>query len=266
LPGSGSLRLGATSANALWTGRRDGDLAPPSRGTEGFDPLQVPAGPASGAASVHAWSCSAGGTPYPLMEEWVRKGQGFVARPWSWLRQVHGTAVVVVEEPGQHAGQTGDALVSANGGACLAVFTADCAAVALGSLEGVTGAVHAGWRGVRDGVVESALAAMARLGARHVVAGVGPCLQACCCEFSPEDLDAVAGRLGPDVRAVSSSGRPALDVPAAVLASLERASVRTGLAVDVAFVDPRCTACTPGFFSHRARRDTGRQALVVWWE
>ena len=50
--------------------------------------------------------------------------------PWTWLRQVHGAGVVIVTEPGEHAGAQADAAVTAVPGAVLAVQTADCAPVA----------------------------------------------------------------------------------------------------------------------------------------
>ena len=164
-------------------------------------------------------------------------------RPWTWLRQVHGTGVVVVEGPGAGAGQVADASVSTSPGAALAILTADCAPVALASPEGV---------------VEAAVAAMRRLGAGEVVAALGPCLHAECCAFSPEDLDSVATRLGPSVRGRTREGGAALDIPAAVAAALEGAQARLVAA------SAQCTACGPGYFSHRARGDLERQALVVW--
>ena len=54
--------------------------------------------------------------------------------------------------------QTGDALVSADSTARLIVLTADCASIVLASPEGVFAAVHAGWRGLAAGVIESAAA------------------------------------------------------------------------------------------------------------
>jgi copper oxidase (laccase) domain-containing protein len=58
---------------------------------------------------------------------------------------------------------------------------------------------------------------------------------------------------------MTSAGRPALDVPAAV-----------GLALAELGVDLEdehvCTACDTRYFSHRARGDVGRQVLMVWLE
>jgi copper oxidase (laccase) domain-containing protein len=60
------------------------------------------------------------------------------------------------------------------------------------------------------------------------------------------------------VRGVTKSGTPALDVPAAVRIVLERAGV------ELVHDEDACTACTPGYWSHRARGDAGRQATVAW--
>src|SRR5947209_16084022 len=77
-------------------------------------------------------------------------------RPWSWVRQVHGSTVVTVDRPGGGAGETGDALVTSSDGAALAILTADCAPIALGADIAAVAAVHAGWRGLRAGVVDAA--------------------------------------------------------------------------------------------------------------
>src|SRR5688500_8554905 len=75
-----------------------------------------------------------------------RDGPGLAERrssvvdaPWTVLRQVHGAEVVVVEEPGQHCGAEADAVVTRQQGAPIAVLTADCAAIAFASAEGVIG-------------------------------------------------------------------------------------------------------------------------------
>jgi polyphenol oxidase len=189
------------------------------------------------------------------------------------MRQVHGSTVLVVAPPAgtgpraeasasipvtaSRAGEA-DALVAGEGGVGLAVLTADCASIALGSSQGVFGAVHAGWRGLVDGVVEQAIATMETLGATDVVGAYGPCIHPECYEFSEHDLDRVAARYGDGVRGRTASGRPALDLPAAVSAALAAGGARQHPGVTA------CTGCSGGYFSHRARGDVGRQALVVW--
>lgn len=189
-----------------------------------------------------------------------------------WADQVHGTSVVVAtggprRSPPDRAlsgriaavftGQ-GDALVSAAPSVAVAVLTADCASIALGSREGVFGAVHAGWRGLMDGVVEAAVGAMRGLGATEVVGALGPCIHPSCYEFSDDDLDTMASVYGDSVRGLTSGGRPALDIPATVSAALAAAEAAETDGVDA------CTACAGVYFSHRARRESGRQALMVF--
>jgi YfiH family protein len=188
----------------------------------------------------------------------ARGRRALVDRPWTTLRQVHGADVLVVTQPGEHGGDEGDALVTTHPHACLAVLGADCALVALGSPEGVAAVAHAGWSGLVAGVIERTVETMRSLGAETVVAYRGPCIGPECYEFSEPDLDTVAERLGEGVRARSRSGGAALDIPAAVAAALSASGA------ELVGASATCTACSPSHFSHRARRDTGRQAVAVW--
>jgi len=196
--------------------------------------------------------------PGPDLDE--RRGR-VVELPWTWLHQVHGADVVVVDAPGAGAGTAADAAVTDVVGAALAVQTADCAPIALVGERGAIAAVHAGWRGLAAGVVERAVDRLRQLDGGAVRAAVGPCIHPECYEFGAAELDLLAARYGDRVRATTADGAPALDLPAAVLAALD------GADVEVVAGPGHCTACgTPPMFSHRARRDTARQALVVWME
>jgi YfiH family protein len=181
-----------------------------------------------------------------------------VDAPWSWARQVHGAGILRVEGPGDSAGAIGDALVTAHSASVLAVLTADCAPVALAGDNGAFGVVHAGWRGLAAGVVRAAVGALRELGASQVEAALGPCIHACCCAFGAADLDRVAARTGDIVRSATRGGQPALDLPAGVGAALATAGA------ELVYDEGVCTACTPAYFSYRARKDTARQACVVW--
>lgn len=92
-----------------------------------------------------------------------------------WLRQVHGTRVVV-EPP--HDEPEADAAVTRAVGVVLAIQTADCLPVLLCADDGAEiGAAHAGWRGLSAGVLENTLAAM-RTPPAHLVAWLGPAIAA----------------------------------------------------------------------------------------
>jgi YfiH family protein len=177
--------------------------------------------------------------------------------PWAWLHQVHGAEVVVAGEdtsPGVEA----DALVTTRADVVLAVFTADCASVALASPEGVIGLAHCGWRGLVAGVVGRTIEAMRALGATDIVAGLGPCIRAGCYEFGADDLDLVAALLGDQVRATTTWGTSALDLAAGARLAAERAGA--AVVVDAG----ACTACSDTWYSHRSRHDQSRQATLLW--
>jgi YfiH family protein len=181
-------------------------------------------------------------------------------RAWTWLRQQHAGDVRIVTRDGEHAGDTGDGLVTATPGVFLTMFAADCALVALGSPEGVAGVAHAGWRGVLAGVIEATVSEMRRAGATDVLAWRGACIHPCCYEFGEDDLQQATDVLGEPVVGATSSGARAFDLPAAVRIALERAGAR------LVGEQPTCTACGEGWYSWRARRDSGRTLVGVWCE
>jgi copper oxidase (laccase) domain-containing protein len=203
----------------------------------------------------------------------------------AWATQVHGADVLVVGstsdkararhllatsvvdralsspeglEGCRHVG-TADALIAIDSDVAVAVLTADCCPVALATPEGLVAAVHAGWRGLVAGVIEATAQRLRTLGATEIVGVLGPCIHPASYAFSDDDLAQVEALYGPSVRGRTTSGGPALDLPAAVEAAFGRGGIRPLPGVG------SCTAQSDRFFSHRARGDGGRQALVVWW-
>jgi len=182
----------------------------------------------------------------------------------AWALQCHGTAVVVVDGPGC-AGQA-DALVTTTPGLRLGIRVADCGPMVLCSGAGrrCVAVVHAGWRGTRDGVIAAAADVVRRLSGDDEVRGwLGPCIGPCCYQFGEDEVEALAGILGPCVRATTSAGAVGLDLPAAIAAAGAMAGV------DMTGSDGRCTACdvdrsgAPTFFSHRARGDVARHGVLA---
>jgi purine-nucleoside/S-methyl-5'-thioadenosine phosphorylase / adenosine deaminase len=153
-------------------------------------------------------------------------------------RQVHGARVVVDAEDTEEA--DGQATTAFDVAAI--VLTADCLPVALAG-PGVVAMVHAGWRGLANGVLEAGVAATGA-----VAAAIGPGIGPCCYE------------VGDDVRAVFGTSDRTLDLKAIARERLRAAGVTEvhdcGL----------CTACdAERFFSHRRDRGvTGRQAGLAW--
>ncbi len=162
--------------------------------------------------------------------------------------QVHGTRLIDHSE--------GDSPPEADGhvvrepGLAPLVFVADCLPVALRGPGGVA-VVHAGWRGLADGIVAAAAEAV-----EATSAAIGPGIGPCCYEVGDEVLAAFA-----DLGGGIGGGRM-LDLPEVARRQLACAGVED--------VQPAglCTSCEHDlFFSHRRDHGrTGRQAGIAWLE
>jgi polyphenol oxidase len=193
--------------------------------------------------------------PANVDENRRRLGQK-VGLPWErfcYGKQVHGTTVRRATEPPSrnrpYAEEDGQATTLTDAAAI--VFVADCLPIMLVADQAVA-AIHAGWRGLAEGIVSEGVSALGDLGAHGPIRAVlGPCARVCCYEVGEE----VHARFT-DHR--SRQGRR-IDLARIARDQLDDAGIDqvedTGL----------CTMCDDRFFSHR--RDgglTGRQAGVVW--
>jgi hypothetical protein len=134
---------------------------------------------------------------------------------------------------------------------------ADCAPVVL-LAPGAVGVAHCGWRGIVAGVLPAAVDRLRGLTDGPVRAVVGPCIGPECYEFGAADLARVTAVAGPAAEGRTAQGTPALDLRAAVAASLRLCGV------DDVEHEGGCTACGGPWWSHRARADPQRQAGVAW--
>ena len=139
-----------------------------------------------------------------------------------------------------------------------AVFDPGQQSVLLTFIPAMNFIVHAGRRGMLDGVVTAAVAALVAAGAdpSDLWAATGPSICGNCYEVS-EDMAQQAAAVEPACRATSRWGTPAIDVAAGVHAQLERAGV--------GHMHPGhwCTAEDERFFSYRRQGATGRIAGVA---
>jgi purine-nucleoside/S-methyl-5'-thioadenosine phosphorylase / adenosine deaminase len=174
-----------------------------------------------------------------------------------FMNQVHGGDVAVVEGPWPAGPAAVDALVTRSRGTALAVLVADCVPVLLADPRAaVVGVVHAGRMGLLANVVGSAVAAMRDLGARDIIARVGPSVCSRCYEV-PEQLRASVTKAEPASWSTTRKGTPAVDVAAGVGAQLDR------LGVDVQTL-AGCTLEDTSLYSFRRDHTTGRFAGLAW--
>lgn len=190
----------------------------------------------------------------------LRRELGLPAPPL-WLEQVHGCEVLRVE--GDAAGCRADAAVTREPGRVCAVLTADCLPLLLCDRAGRrVAAVHAGWRGLLEGVIESAVEALALPGAQ-LLCWLGPAIGAGAFEVGPE----VRARFVERDPGSAAAFRPS---PAGRwLADIQALARRRLAAREVGFVTggDYCTLSDPGrFYSYRRDGVTGRMASLIWIE
>lgn len=223
--------------------------------------------------------------------------------PPVWLAQVHGARVVAVDEPYSVSAVASDAVVSAGAvsddpvlerigvaerafdeaataapfapheadgawterrGIVLAVLTADCLPVVITDAAGARVAVvHAGWRGLVGGVLDSALGAFPAGAALH--AWLGPAIGPRAFEVGAEVREAFVARDAAHAGAFVPTGAPGKFL--ADLYALARGELRRerGDVVNVSGGD-RCTLSESAYF-HSHRRDgthSGRMATLAW--
>ena len=104
------------------------------------------------------------------------------------MNQVHSADCLYVTEKISENPSV-DALITDKAGLKLAVKTADCAPILIADVQKrLVAAIHAGWKGAFQGVIENTILKMIELGgdSQNMVAGIGPHLQVQSFEVSSE--------------------------------------------------------------------------------
>ncbi len=196
---------------------------------------------------------------------WLEHGFGTRHSP-SWadpnrlamLKQVHSSRVVAVDGAAGCIGE-GDALIANRPGMLVGVRTADCVPVLLvDARRRAVAAVHAGWRGSADRIVQNAVTAMrAEYGTdpADVHAAIGPCIRECCYQVGPEVAQRFAGWI-PALAGVESPVK--IDLAAVNRSQLEDAGVPAEQIYDYAL----CTRCLVEHF-HSYRREGARSGRMI---
>lgn len=177
-----------------------------------------------------------------------------------WLSQVHGTSccdAAKVQTPIE-----ADAQFAEQPGVVCAVLTADCLPLLLCDASGSrVAAVHAGWRGLLNGVIENSISEM---GAdREVMAWLGPAIGPAAFEVGAEVRDAFIAH---DAGAVEAFTPVAGGKWLADIYQLARQRL-VSRGISWIYGGDYCTFSDPErFYSYRRDGQTGRQASLIWIE
>ncbi|WP_260260803.1 peptidoglycan editing factor PgeF [Vibrio intestinalis] len=177
-----------------------------------------------------------------------------------WLNQTHSTKVAEVFAPSSEILDADGVYTSATGVVCSAM-TADCLPVLLTDSKGTqVAAVHAGWRGLANGIVENAVEKFSG----EVIAWLGPAIGPSAFEVGEDVLNAFADF---DAQAIDAF-QPTGEYGKWWANMDELATQRLNkLGVTQVFTSGLCTYSEPErFYSYRRDGVTGRQATFIWLE
>jgi hypothetical protein len=186
-----------------------------------------------------------------------------------WLKQVHGAGVVRLDGHDcavpPSAPPVGDAAFSRHPGTICAVLVADCLPILLCDHAGtVVAVIHAGWRGLAEGVIERAVWAIGTLPAR-LIAWLGPAIGPSHFEVGEEVRQAFITH---DERSGAAfiPHRSREDKWFADLFLLARQRLQKAGVPEI-YGGGICTFSDPAkFYSYRRDGNCGRMAGLIWLE
>jgi len=202
---------------------------------------------------------------------------GIDARRLVCPSQVHADRVAAVGHRDRGCGarsrrtalQGTDALITDAVGTILSVLTADCLPVFLAAPAGesrrdlafggpcarTAGLIHAGWRGLRLGIVAKTVMKMAReygVAPRGLVAVLGPAIRPCCYEVGEDFLSVFPAS------AARRNGKVFFDLVAEAALQLTAAGVSSNRIFD----SKSCTGCSDSlFYSYRREKEEAGRSL-----
>lgn len=176
-----------------------------------------------------------------------------------YMRQVHGSTVVTVGAQDEGVPQA-DAQITTCPDLALAVLTADCLPLLMCSGNQAVAAVHCGWRSLRGGIVNNALAVLRALSAAPIKACLGPCIGPQSFVVGPEIREAFAAQDSALTRFFQAGrgDRLLCDLRGICRYQLERGGVSDIIQSEAdTFAEPNL------YYSYRREGVTGRLAGVI---
>jgi len=190
---------------------------------------------------------------------------GFTGCSLALVHQVHGDHVLCITEDLIPSADTqADGLLTNGSHIVLGIKTADCLPVLFEDPEkGVIGAIHAGWRGLKAGILEKAVAKMSRVYGTvpgNVRAAIGPAIRGCCYEVGPEFKDFFPDYYRSGRQSGDSAEGGMFDPIGAAIDRLHKAGISPQNIADSGF----CTVCRQDLFhSFRAHKTEERMLSMI---
>ena len=178
----------------------------------------------------------------------------------TWMTQTHSTICHTINEEIPFQALEGDGVVTQRKAHALMMMTADCLPLLLCDAAGTqVAAVHAGWRGLCDGVIEATLAHFAR--PDEVLVYLGPAISQSAFEVGPEVRAAFISHSAQSEQAFVSGNGNKWQADLYLLAKQRLQAC----GVQHIYGGQYCTyQQSELFFSYRRDGQTGRMASSIW--
>ncbi|MCK5720243.1 MAG: peptidoglycan editing factor PgeF [Thiomargarita sp.] len=176
----------------------------------------------------------------------------------TWLKQVHSTELVTANFSNYNC--VADGAFSTQIGEVCAILTADCLPVLIcDQAANCVAAVHAGWRGLANGILENTLHCL-KQPAEKILVWLGPAIGAQVFEVGEEVRDAFVNFLPQAEQAfkISRDGHWFADL---YLLARQRLNAQ---GVTNIYGGNFCTYTDSQFYSYRRDNITGRMASLIW--
>lgn len=175
-----------------------------------------------------------------------------------WLEQSHTNLCIVVEDD---KNRSGDATITRRSGTVLSIMTADCQPILLCNTQGTEiAAIHAGWKGLVNGIIENTLAKMLS-SPSDILAWLGPSICQSCFEVGDDVRDIYLQRYSFAKTSFKQRGVKWL----ANLPDLTE-GILNQLGISNVYASNMCTYENKNaFYSYRREQQTGRMASLIWF-
>ena len=175
-----------------------------------------------------------------------------------WLHQTHTNQCVVVEDS---PNRIADAATTRRKDMPLAIMTADCLPILLCDKAGTEiAAIHAGWRGLANGIIENTLIKM-HSQPEALMAWIGPAICKTCYEVGNDMYEAFTTRY-PFTEATFSNRAPHRHANLPKMAEL----ILNAQGVSAVYQSEACSfELKNKFYSYRREPQTGRMATLIWF-
>ncbi len=182
-----------------------------------------------------------------------------------WLEQTHSNHCVVIETD---SNRIADASVTRKPNIVLAILTADCLPIVITNKQGSEiAAIHAGWRGLANGIIENTIAKI-QSPSDHLIAWIGPSICFHCYETGEEVLTAFTSQY-PFTQTAFQFQENKLHANLPELAEM----ILKNHGISAVYQSKQCSYETKiennvknKYYSYRRQKQTGRIATLIWFK